>query len=57
MKPRPGLKLSHGFQKMRDAPRYSEAFKLRPVEDVAGGKYASLDEAGHGTVEARHWAS
>jgi transposase-like protein len=25
--------------------RYSEAFKLRLVEDVAGGKYTSLDEA------------
>jgi transposase-like protein len=30
---------------MRDVVRYSEAFKLRLVEDVAGGKYASLDEA------------
>jgi transposase-like protein len=25
--------------------RYSEAFKLRLVEDVADGKYQSLDEA------------
>ncbi|MDR1468297.1 MAG: transposase [Spirochaetaceae bacterium] len=31
---------------MRDVVRYSEAFKLRAVEDVAAGKYASLDEAG-----------
>jgi transposase-like protein len=31
---------------MRDVVRYSEAFKLRLVEDVAGGKYKSLDEAG-----------
>jgi transposase-like protein len=30
---------------MRDVVRYSEAFKLRLVEDVASGKYASLDEA------------
>ncbi|MDR1230868.1 MAG: transposase [Spirochaetaceae bacterium] len=30
---------------MRDVVRYSEAFKLRLVEDVAGGKYPSLDEA------------
>jgi transposase-like protein len=30
---------------MRDVVRYSEAFKLRLVEDVAGGKYKSLDEA------------
>jgi transposase-like protein len=30
---------------MRDVVRYSEAFKLRLVEDVANGKYASLDEA------------
>ncbi|MDR2095961.1 MAG: transposase [Treponema sp.] len=32
---------------MRDVVRYSEAFKLRLVEDVAGGKYKSLDEARH----------
>jgi transposase-like protein len=30
---------------MRNVVRYSEAFKLRLVEDVAGGKYASLEEA------------
>jgi transposase-like protein len=32
-------------QKMREVVRYSEAFKLRLVEDVAGGKYQSLEEA------------
>jgi transposase-like protein len=31
--------------KMKEVIQYSEAFKLRIVEDVAGGKYASLDEA------------
>ncbi|MDR2433597.1 MAG: transposase [Treponema sp.] len=30
---------------MRDVVRYSEAFKLRLVEDMASGKYKSLDEA------------
>jgi transposase-like protein len=42
---------------MRNVIRYSEAFKLRVVEDVVGGKYASLNEAlrrngirGHGTL-------
>jgi transposase-like protein len=30
---------------MRDVVRYSEAFKLRLVEDVAQGKYASIEEA------------
>jgi transposase-like protein len=30
---------------MRDVVRYSEAFKLRLVEEVASGAYASLDEA------------
>jgi transposase-like protein len=30
---------------MRNVVRYSEAFKLRLVEDVARGKYASLAEA------------
>jgi transposase-like protein len=30
---------------MKDVVRYSEAFKLRLVEDVANGKYRSLDEA------------
>jgi transposase-like protein len=30
---------------MRDVVRYSEAFKLRLVEDVASGKYKSLEEA------------
>jgi transposase-like protein len=32
-------------EKMRDVVRYSEAFKLRLVEEVANGKYGSLDEA------------
>jgi transposase-like protein len=31
---------------MKNVIRYSEAFKLRLVEDVASGKYKSLDEAG-----------
>jgi transposase-like protein len=31
---------------MRDVIRYSEAFKLRLVEEVAAGKYKSLNEAG-----------
>jgi transposase-like protein len=30
---------------MKEMVRYSEAFKLRLVEDVANGKYQSLDEA------------
>jgi transposase-like protein len=30
---------------MRDVIRYSEAFKLRIVEDIGNGKYKSLDEA------------
>jgi transposase-like protein len=30
---------------MKDVIRYSEAFKLRLVEDVAGGEYSSLAEA------------
>jgi hypothetical protein len=30
---------------MRNVPRYRDAFKLRVVEDAAGGKYASLNEA------------
>jgi hypothetical protein len=30
---------------MGEVVRYSEAFKLRLVEDVAGGKYKSLEEA------------
>jgi transposase-like protein len=30
---------------MKDAIRYSEAFKLRLVEEVAAGKYKSLNEA------------
>jgi transposase-like protein len=30
---------------MREVVRYSEAFKLRLVENVANGKYKSLDEA------------
>jgi hypothetical protein len=33
---------------MRDVVRYNEAFKLRPVEDAANGKYRSLDEARRG---------
>jgi transposase-like protein len=32
-------------RKMRKVVRYSEAFKLRLVEDMANGKYKSLDEA------------
>jgi transposase-like protein len=31
---------------MRNVTRYSEAFKLRLVEDAASGKYKSLNEAG-----------
>jgi transposase-like protein len=30
---------------MMEVVRYSEAFKLRLVEDIAGGKYTSLNEA------------
>jgi hypothetical protein len=30
---------------MSEVIQYSEAFKLRLVEDVAGRKYKSLDEA------------
>jgi transposase-like protein len=30
---------------MKEVVRYSEAFKLRPVEDIAAEKYKSLDEA------------
>jgi transposase-like protein len=30
---------------MKEVVRYSEAFKLRLVEDVANGKYKSFDEA------------
>jgi transposase-like protein len=30
---------------MREVMRYSEAFKLRLVEDIAAGKYKSFDEA------------
>jgi transposase-like protein len=30
---------------MRDVVRYSEAFKLRLVEDIARGKYKNLEEA------------
>jgi transposase-like protein len=36
-------KLTH--KEMKDVVRYSEAFKLRLMEDVANGKYRSLDEA------------
>jgi transposase-like protein len=32
-------------RKMEELVRYSEAFKLRLVEDVANGKYKSLEEA------------
>ncbi|MDR0399740.1 MAG: transposase [Treponema sp.] len=31
---------------MKEVVRYSEAFKLRLVEDAAGGKYTSIEEAG-----------
>jgi hypothetical protein len=31
---------------MRNVVRYSEAFKPRLAEDMAGGKYKSLDETG-----------
>jgi transposase-like protein len=31
---------------MRNVTRYSEAFTLRLAEDVASGKYKSLEEAG-----------
>jgi transposase-like protein len=34
-----------GRGKMEELVRYSEAFKLRLVEDVANGKYKSLEEA------------
>jgi hypothetical protein len=44
--PRPGLKLTHEGQKMSEAVRYAEAFKLRMEEDAAAGKYASIDGAG-----------
>ncbi|MDR0383542.1 MAG: hypothetical protein LBH50_06100, partial [Spirochaetaceae bacterium] len=30
---------------MKEAVRYGEAFKLRFVEDIAGGKYTSVEEA------------
>jgi transposase-like protein len=30
---------------MKDVIRYSEAFKVRLVEDMAAGKYRSLNEA------------
>jgi transposase-like protein len=30
---------------MKEIVRYSEAFKLRMVEDIAAGKYKSFDEA------------
>jgi transposase-like protein len=33
---------------MSEVVRYSEAFKLRLVEDVAAGKYASIEEARRG---------
>jgi transposase-like protein len=43
---------------MRNVTRYSEAFKLRLVEDVAGGKYKSLRKRGEGTayVAVRPWS-
>jgi transposase-like protein len=45
---------------MRDVVRYSEAFKLRLVEDVVNGKYKSLDEARRrngirGGSTVNHW--
>jgi transposase-like protein len=46
--------------KMKEVVRYSEAFKLRLVEEVAAGKYASLEEARrrngiHGTGTLVKW--
>jgi transposase-like protein len=46
--------------KMKDVVRYSEAFKLRLVEDVAGEKYAGRDEARqrnwiHGSSTLTKW--
>jgi hypothetical protein len=49
---RPGVKLSHRRRKMRDVIRYSEAFKLRLVEDIGSGKYKSPGEPGGGTAFA-----
>jgi transposase-like protein len=45
---------------MRDVIRCSEAFKLRLVEDVAAGKYRSLNEASRrngicGCATLRKW--
>jgi transposase-like protein len=45
---------------MKEVIRYSEAFKLRLVADVEGGKYASLEEARrrngiHGTGTLVKW--
>jgi transposase-like protein len=45
---------------MRKLVRYSEAFKLRLVEDIAAGKYGSLDEARRrngicGSTTIRNW--
>jgi transposase-like protein len=34
-----------GRGKVKEVVRYSEAFKLRLVEDIAGGKYKSIEEA------------
>jgi hypothetical protein len=34
---------------MREVVRYSEAFKLRLMEDMANGKYTSLVKPGGGT--------
>jgi transposase-like protein len=44
---------------MRNVVRYSGAFKLRLVEDVASGKYKSLDEAGrrNGGIRGRETAA
>jgi hypothetical protein len=45
---------------MRNVVRYSEVFKLRLAEDMAGEKYKSLDEAGRkngirGSATAARW--
>jgi transposase-like protein len=51
---RPGLKLTHiRGRNMRDVVRYSEAFKLRLVEDVTGGKYQVSMKWGTGFGKTR----
>jgi transposase-like protein len=45
---------------MKDVIRYSEAFKVRLVDDVADGKYRSLNEVGRrngirGCATLRKW--